>query len=132
MRENPDDINGLNLAEIKQMAFQQQDKRLKNGVADSFANEMEKCINVLDFSELSPLPDSNGQLNQESILEMQAGEDSFMWNSTKRQMNDHTCKCRQFLIKNNLNSNFEVSLVDSVLFFIHNIVLTFRIWQMKC
>ena len=47
MRENPDGINGLNLAEIKQMAFQQQNKTFENGVAASFANEIEKCINVL-------------------------------------------------------------------------------------
>ena len=67
MRENLDGINGLNLAEIKQMAFQQQDKRFENGVAASFANKMEKYINVLDFSDLPPLPDSNGRINQESI-----------------------------------------------------------------
>ena len=60
MRENPDGINGLNLTENKQMAFQQQDKRFENGVSASFASEMEKCINVLDFSDLPPLPDSNG------------------------------------------------------------------------
>ena len=47
MRENPNGINGLNLADIKQMAFQQQDMRFENGVAASFADQMEKCINVL-------------------------------------------------------------------------------------
>ena len=52
MRENPDGINGLNLAGIKQMAFQQQDKRFENEVAASFANETKKCINILDFSDL--------------------------------------------------------------------------------
>ena len=49
MRENPDGISGLYLAEMKQMAFQQRDKRFENGVAASCANEMEQCINVLDF-----------------------------------------------------------------------------------
>ena len=43
---------------------------------------------------------------------MHAAEDSLISNSVKRQMNDHTCKFCQFLIKHNLNSNFEVSLVD--------------------
>ena len=79
------------------MAFKQQD-RFENGVAASLVNEMEKCINILDFSDLSPLPDSNGPINQDSILEMQAAEDSLMSNSAKRQMNDHTCKFCQFLI----------------------------------
>ena len=77
------------------MAFQQQDKRFENEVAASFANEMEKCINILDFSDLPPLPDSNGRINQEAMLEMQAAEDSLISNSAKRQMNEHTCKFRQ-------------------------------------
>ena len=55
MRENLNGINRLNLEEIKQMAFQQQDKRLGNGVAALFANKMEKHINVLDFSDLPPV-----------------------------------------------------------------------------
>ena len=62
MRENPDGINGLNLAEIKQMAFQQQDKRFENEVEASLVNEMEQCINVLDFSDLPPLSDINGRI----------------------------------------------------------------------
>ena len=134
MQENPDSINGFNLADIKQMAFQQQDKRFENGVAASFANQMEKCINVLDFSDLPPLPDSNGLICQESVLEMQAAENSLIWNSAKRQMNNHTCKFHQFLIKkNNPNSNFEVGFVDNLLFFSHNVALWhFRIWKMKC
>ena len=84
MRENLDGINGLNLAEIKQMTFQQQNKRFKNGVAASFANEMKKYINVLDFSDLPRLPGSNGRINEKSILEMQAAEDSLISNSAKR------------------------------------------------
>ena len=37
------------------MAFQQQEKRFENGVAALFANEMEKSIIALDFSDLPPL-----------------------------------------------------------------------------
>ena len=97
MRENPDGINGLNLVEMKQMAFQQQDERFEKWVAASFANELEKYINVLGFSDLPPLPDSNGRMTQESTLEMQAVEDNLISNSAKRQMNEHTCKFRQIL-----------------------------------
>ena len=32
------------------MAFQQHDKRFENGVAASFANKTERCINVLEWT----------------------------------------------------------------------------------
>ena len=49
MRENPDGINGLNLAEIKQMAFQQQDKRFENGDAAYFLLFFHSQRSILTF-----------------------------------------------------------------------------------
>ena len=46
MRENLDDINEFNLAEVKQMALQQQDNKFENGVEASFADEIKKCLDL--------------------------------------------------------------------------------------